>query len=194
MKRIKSSNVAKIFILTLIIIGILFGIIYFIMQSDLNKNLIAEKIIGLENTIKNTHQNMILPHLIIIITLVFLSYSIIGMPLILFYLFYECTSLGFMLAAFYSTFKIKGILFGLLFILLSKLIFILCLIYISYIALKITKKLLRVLIFKENDSLYLHLKNLFLKLGITIGVTVAYDLFLYFFANKILTLFLGFLH
>ena len=62
--------------------------------------------------------------------------------------------------------------------------------YISYIALKITKKLLRVLIFKENDSLYLHLKNLFLKLGITLGVIVVYDLFLYFFANKILNIFL----
>ncbi len=193
MKRMKTKSAAQIFIVTLIVLGILFGIIYFMVQNDLNKTLIVEKMMGLENTIKTTHQNMLLPHLITIIALVFLSYSIIGVPLILFYLFYECTSLGFLIASFYSAFKIKGILFGLLFILISKVIYILCLIYISYIALKITKKLLRVLIFKENDSLYLHLKNLFLKLGITVCVIVLYDLFLYFFANKILSLFLSLL-
>ena len=190
MKRMKNKNAAKVLIITLILLGILFGIIYFSMQSDLNKTVIMEKMMGLKNTIKTTHQNMILPHLITIIALVFLSYSIIGVPLILFYLFYECTSIGFLLASLYSAFKLKGILFGLIHILVCKCIFILCLVYISYLALKITKKLLRVLIFKENDSLYLHLKNLFLKLGITLGVIVVYDLFLYFFANKILNIFL----
>ncbi len=194
MKRIKEKNTAKVFIITLLVLGILFGIIYFSMQSDVNKSLITQKMLGLENTIKTSSQNMILPHLIIIIALVFLSYSIIGVPLILFYLFYECTSIGFLLAAFYNSFKFKGILFGLIYTFICKLIFILCLIYISYIALKITKKLLRILIFKENDSLYAHLKNLFLKLGIALGVIIIYDLFLYFFANKILTLFLGLLH
>ena len=142
------------------------------------------------NIIKTTNQNMILNHLLIIIILMFLAYSIIGMPLILFYLFYESTSIGFFLASIYSIYKIKGLLFGIIFIIISKLPFILFLIYISYIALKITKKLLRVLIFKENDSLYQLLKNLFLKLAIAIITILIYDLFLYFFANKILKLFL----
>ncbi len=190
MKRLKNSNVAKIFILTLLICGLLFGIIYFNLQNDLNKSLITEKMSDFANIIKTTNQNMILNHLLIIIILMFLAYSIIGMPLILFYLFYESTSIGFFLASIYSIYKIKGLLFGIIFIIISKLPFILFLIYISYIALKITKKLLRVLIFKENDSLYQLLKNLFLKLAIAIITILIYDLFLYFFANKILKLFL----
>ncbi len=190
MKRLKNSNVAKIFILTLLICGLLFGIIYFNLQNDLNKSLITEKISDFANIIKTTNQNMILNHLLIIIILMFLAYSIIGMPLILFYLFYESTSIGFFLASIFSIYKIKGLLFGIIFIIISKLPFILFLIYISYIALKITKKLLRVLIFKENDSLYQLLKNLFLKLAIAIITILIYDLFLYFFANKILKLFL----
>ena len=190
MKRLKNSNVAKIFILTLLVCGLLFGIIYFNLQNDLNKSLITEKMSDFANIIKTSNQNMILNHLLIIIILMFLAYSIIGMPLILFYLFYESTSIGFFLASIFSIYKIKGLLFGIIFIIISKLPFILFLIYISYIALKITKKLLRVLIFKENDSLYQLLKNLFLKLAIAIITILIYDLFLYFFANKILKLFL----
>ena len=190
MKRLKTNNVAKIFIITLLIGGFLFGIIYFHLQNDLNKTLIAKKITELASLIKTTHQNMIFNHLLIIIALVFLAYSIIGIPLILFYLFYESTSIGFLIASLYSSFKIKGVLFGLIYTIISKLPFIIFLVYISYIALKITKKLLRVLIFKENDSLYQHLKNLFLKLGIAIIAILLYDLFLYFLANKILKLFL----
>ena len=135
--------------------------------------------------IKTTHQNMIIEHLIIIIILVFLSYSIIGLPVILIYLFVECTSIGFFIGALYNSFKLKGLLFGVIFTMISKLLFILCLLYISYIALKITKRLLRVLIFKENDSLYKLLKNLFLKLGVVVLGILIYDTLVYFFANKI---------
>ena len=42
MKRLKSSNVAKIFLLTLIGAGIIFGILYFNIQNAANKTLIAE--------------------------------------------------------------------------------------------------------------------------------------------------------
>ncbi len=190
MKRLKSSNVAKIFLLTLVVTGIIFGLFYFNIQNTANKTLIAEKLSGLENIIKTTHQNMIIEHLIIIIILVFLSYSIIGLPFILFYLFYECTSIGFFIGALYNSFKVKGLFFGVIFTIISKLLFILCLLYISYIALKITKRLLRVLIFKENDSLYKLLKNLFLKLGVVVLGILIYDTLVYFFANKILKLFL----
>ncbi len=190
MNRMKQFNVAKIFIITLIIIGIIFGIMYFYMQEDLSKTLIYDKLANISSIIKDSNQKMIVVHLITIVILLFLSYSIIGMPLILFYLFYECTSLGFLIASFYASFSIKGVIFALIYILISKAIYIICLVYICYIALKITKKLLRVLLLKEQESLYTLLKNLFLKLGIALVVIIIYDLFLYFGANKILSFFL----
>lgn len=190
MKRLYSNNIAKTFIITLIIIAFIFGILYYNFQSAANIDLIIENLKNLQEVIQNDHQNMLLMHLLIIIILIFLAYSIIGIPLILFYLFFECTSIGFLIASLYGAYKISGIIFGLIYILLCKMPFILCIIYIAYIALKISKKLLKVLIYKENESLYLLLKNLFLKLGITSLAIIIYDLFLYFAANKILSLFL----
>lgn len=190
MQRTNHKNIAKVFILSLIVIGLLFGIIYYNLQSELNKSVILTKIQDLPNIIKSTHQNTIIFHLIAIIILVFLAYSIIGMPLILFYLFYECTSLGFLLASFYGSFKLSGILFGIVYLIICKLIYIIFLVYLSYIALKISKKLLRTLVLKENESLYQHLKNMFMKLGIAFVFVLIYDLFLYFCANPILKIFL----
>ena len=48
----------------------------------------------------------------------------------------------------------------------------------------------KILLLKEQESLYTLLKNLFLKLGIALVVIIIYDLFLYFGANKILSFFL----
>ena len=190
MKRMHSNNVVKIFLISLIVVGVLFGIIYFNLQTDLNKTLVAEKLTNLASVINSGSQNMIIPHLVIVTLLIFLAYSIVGMPVILFYLFYECTSIGFLWAALYGSYKLKGLAFGLIYTVISKLLFIVCLIYISYIALKTTKKLLRILVLKENESLYQLLKSLFLKLGIILGIVLTNDLFLYFIANKILKFFL----
>ena len=53
----------------------------------------------------------------------------------------------------------------------------------------LSKKMLKTLILKENESLYHHLKNMFLKVVISIIIVLSYDLFLYFLANPILNLF-----
>ena len=190
MKRINTRNVAKIFILSLIISGITFGIIYYNMQNNSNQSLIVTKVQEISNKISSTHQNVLLKHMLTIIILIFLSYSIIGIPVILFYLFYECSSIGFLIAAFYSTYKFKGAIFLTIFTIISKIPFLLFIIYISYISLKITKKMINVLIFKENDSLYQILRNFMLKLIVIIIAAIIYDLFLFFFANKFLKLFL----
>lgn len=189
MKRLYSGNAAKLFIMVLIVIGIMFGILYFNMQDATNKDIIINNFQSIGDVIKNTHQNMILKHLITIIILIFLAYSIIGMPLILFYLFFESTSIGFLLASSYATDKMSGVIFALIHIVICKIPYIICIIYISYIALKITKKMLRILIFKENESMYTMLKNLFLKIAITSAAILIYDILIYLFANKILNLF-----
>ena len=189
MKRMYNKNVAKIFIISLILIGVIFGLLYFNLQSDLNKSVILSKMDSLSTVISKQHQNLIFTHLITIIILVFLAYSIIGVPLVFFYLFYESTSIGFLVASFHSAFKVKGLLFSLIYIVVCKLIYLLFLVYLSYISLKISKKMLKTLILKENESLYHHLKNMFLKVVISIIIVISYDLFLYFLANPILNLF-----
>lgn len=189
MKRMYNKNVAKIFIISLILIGVIFGLLYFNLQSDLNKSVILSKMDSLSTVISKQHQNLIFTHIITIIILVFLAYSIIGVPLVFFYLFYESTSIGFLTASFYSAFKVKGLLFSLIYIVVCKLIYLIFLVYLSYISLKISKKMLKTLILKENESLYHHLKNMFLKVVISIIIVLCYDLFLYFLANPILNLF-----
>ena len=190
MKRLQTSNALKVFITTLITIGFISGICYFLLLNDINKTNIINKVSTISDLINSTHQNMILKHFIITIILFFLAYTIIGVPIIVFYLFYQSASIGFLISAFCSVYHIKGIIFGSVFAIICQLLYLIVLIYITYLSFKISKKMLRVIILKEPDSLYEAIKGLFAKLVVIISIVLIYDLLLYFFANNILKVFL----
>src|SRR5574344_2191955 len=99
------------FLVLLIVMGILVGIFLYLNENDLIKTSINSQISNLNNLIKTTHQNNILSHLIIISALIILSFTVIGLPIILFYFFYEGVSLGFLISALIKYKGLNGLLF-----------------------------------------------------------------------------------
>lgn len=184
----RNSKVFK-FALTFIIIGFLTGIILYLNLNKETKDLIANSLINLNQNLKETKQNNIIYHLFIISSFVLLNLTFFLYPITIFYIFYEILSFGFILTYYGSVFSIGGVIYAIISFLINKALFLLVLIYISIVAYKLIKKLLKSLINKENISVRELYLNYFKKIIICASFIFIIDIFVYFFGNKILSLF-----
>lgn len=184
----RNSKVFK-FLITLIIIGLLTGIIFYLNLSTETKNSIINSLVNINENIKTTKQNNIIFHLFIISSFVLVSLTLVLYPLTIFYLFYEILSFGFILTYYLSNYGVGGLLYSLIYFLLNKAVFIMILTYLSIISFKLIKTIIRALTNKENISVRELYHNYFLKIIICTSFILIIDIFIYFFGNKILSLF-----
>ena len=142
MKFLKKNIVLK-FVITLFIVGIIAGAIAFLsVRPDLSGYIEEFK----EHLTTNNNTFILY---IGLTTLVFvLSASIIGLPILLFYLFYEGFATGYTLLTFFSLYQIQGILFYLIFFILTKLLYLIIIFYFSITAIRFVGRML---------NLFLHL-------------------------------------
>lgn len=183
-----NSKVFK-FALTLIIIGFISGIILYLNLNKETKEVIINSLININDNLKETKQNNIIYHLFVISTYILLSLTLFLFPITIFYIFYEILSFGFVLTYYGNVFSIGGIIYSIIYFLLNKAIFLLILIYITVISYKLIKKIIRSLIKKDNISVRDLYLNFFKKISICIIFILITDIFVYFFGNKILSLF-----
>lgn len=186
---IKGNSKAFRFILTLLIIGLLAGIILYLNLSKETKDSIIDSFINLNQNLKITKQNNIIYHLFILSSFVLLGLTLFLYPITLFYIFYEILSFGFVLAYYTSNFNIGGTIYTIIHFLINKFMFILVLIYISFISYKLIIKIIKSLTNKDNISVRELYQNYFKKILICAGFILLIDIFVYFFGNKILSLF-----
>lgn len=185
---IRHSKAFK-FILTLIIIGLITGIIFYLNLSKETKESIITALIQVNDNISTTRQNNIIFHLFIISIFVLSSLTLILFPITLFYLFYEILSYGFILTYYLSNFKLGGLLYSIIYFILNKALFLIILIYISLISYKLITKIIKSLTKKDNISVRELYQNYFSKILISTIIMLCFDIFTYFFGNKILSLF-----
>lgn len=147
MQRIIARNKKYfMFILVIVLLGFLVGIFYYHFLNNDMQN----KIINTVNSISYLSNNNILKDLIVMSSLLILSFLIIGLPLSIFYIFYESLSIGFMINTFFISFKVKGLIYILLYILINKLIpFILIIIFIRKI-INISRLVIGYFIYKKD--------------------------------------------
>lgn len=186
---IKLNKKILIFTLSLMLIGIILGIVYYLLQSKGIKLVITNELVNIKEVINNSKNN-ILFHFLVITIVFLLGFIIIGIPFILFYLFYEAMSLGFLIAIFTSNYGFKGLLFSLLFILINKFIYLLILSYISLNSLKTSKNILKSFILKTNDTINNLIRNNISKYLIIILINLVNDLLILFIGSRILKLFI----
>ncbi len=105
-----------LFVITLIALGILAGVLYYYFLESQTK----EEVLNTISNFNNFRYNAILKDLTIMSLLLISSFFIIGIPFSFFYLFYEGISFGFLLNIFYLTFKIKGIIYILIYFIINK--------------------------------------------------------------------------
>ena len=190
MQRILSKNRNYlVFVLAIIAIGILAGIIYFhFLDKDTLNNLLTT--LNNYNVIK---YNGILKYLTIMSLLLISSFFVIGIPFSLFYLFYESLSFGFLINAFYMAFKIKGILYILIYLIVNKLlVFILLIIFVKK-CIRIGRLMIGMFIYRKDNLIKEKImhnfkSNLYIILYVFIINTILYFLSPYIF--KPLTFFL----
>lgn len=181
----KKNNLVVFFLITIFILGIVFGIVYYFKLPKLIKTGIGENLLEISKNIKNSHLNYFLFHNIIFLLIFFLSYTTILFPIILFYLFYEGVSLGFSFIIFTSSFKISGFFYALVLFIFTKLIYLLFIFYLTYNSYLIVKNM--IYLFSKKTSVYnIPFKKYFKRLIVLIICMFIYDLFIYFWGNKIL--------
>ena len=184
-KWLKSNRSIIKFLLMLFITSILVGIYLYLSKEKLIRESINTELIKMINNLDITRQNNILNHLLIMIVLSVLSLTIIGLPIILIYFLYEGISIGFLLSSFINYSPIKGMLFGTIFIIISKIIYITILIYLLTNTLKYTKNFLKRLKTTKNELII----NQVIKISFCTTITLINDIILYFIGNKIITIF-----
>lgn len=181
MKTFIRSNSVK-FVVALFVVGIISGIIFYnISRPDL-----SEYITSFKELIVTTHQNTFLSSIISISAIFILSISIIGLPVAIFYLFYEALAVGYAFAGFIGLYQLKGALFYLVFFITSKLIFLIIMEYFIIFAIKYVSKFLDAFFSKNKERLYETIVYHFGRFGIVFTAVIINATFIYFFANAIL--------
>lgn len=183
-----NKNLIK-FLVSLFIMGILIGIFIYIKEPTLIKNSIVNELSLLKTTLLNTNQNNFIYHILLLSVFLLSSILVLGIPLILFYFFYEAVSIGFLISAFINYKKITGIIYSAIFILFSKLLFYISLGYILIISIKYSKKIIKSIKYKDYkiyEYIFAHLVKMFF----IFFIIIISDIFIYFFTNKILNYFI----
>ncbi|MBE5806341.1 MAG: hypothetical protein E7313_06545 [Clostridiales bacterium] len=145
---IKNKKYLK-FILIIFIIGILSGVLYYnFLNNDIENNII--------DTIKNINilnSNYIIKDLVIMSVLLVSSFFIIGIPLSIFFLFYESLSIGFLINIFYGAYKIKGLIYIFSYLIINRLLNLILIIFFLQKVFNISKLIIGIFINKNDKSI-----------------------------------------
>ena len=101
-------------------------LIAFLLFKNLDTSIFTSNIANIKGTLEENHINYLFLHFIIISFLLASSLIMIGIILFLGYFIFESASISFSLLSFYQTFKIKGLFYGIIYNIINKLIFIIC--------------------------------------------------------------------
>lgn len=185
MKMLKNNKAVK-FIVTLFLVGFVVGIITFITF----KPEMGAYLSDFAKMVSTNHINSFLLNIGLISLVFVLSISLIGSPLIFVYLFYEGFSIGYTLMSFTITFGYKGFIFYLLYFIVVKLIFDICILYFCYMSIKFDYKVTYNLVNKKKDIVYKIFVNQLYRYIILLVVIVVNSTIMYFLGNKLISLFL----
>lgn len=179
----------KIYILLCIIllIGIICGIIFVTSIDESTKEIIFLNINNYFQNITSTKINNIILHLIFLSTIFVLSIFLLGGPIIIFYIFYNGFSIGFIISSLTNIFGLKGLIYSCIYVIISKLLFLIILILLSNTLLKLVKYIIDRFVYKKNnfEYIYFYMK----KSLIFICIAMINDIILYFGGIKLLNLF-----
>ena len=184
-----TSLIKKIYLLIIafLVIGVICGIIFLNIASEDAKEIIFLNINNYILNMSNNHVNNILLHLIVLSSLVISSFFIIGIPISMFYLFYNGFSIGFIVSSFINIFGINGFIYGLIYVIITKGLFIILCSILTIYLIKISKLIIDKVVNKISikDKIY----YLLIKCIIIIGIVLLIDVLLYFFGIPILNIF-----
>lgn len=205
MKKIinKAKNVLKInkklfvFLLVLVIIGIISGTVLSLMLNDNDQKLVTDYLNSFFSNTNNINTTSTLINTLIMtlgfcILIYLLGISVIGFVIILFMLFGKAFVLGFSLGTIITTYKIKGIIYALIYIFPHHVINLIMFIILSGMALIMSFKIINN-ITKEKKIDFSGIKKYNYVLLITLGVLLLTSIYEVYAMPNILNLCLNIL-
>lgn len=149
-----------LFLLIIMIIGIISGILFLFFISKDDKTLLMDELNQFFISIKdnslnttNTLLNSISSNFLSIVIVWLLGISIIGIPFIVFFLFFKSFVFSFSMASIIAKYGFKGILLSFSYIFPHQLFYLVIWLLLSFYALSFSFKLGRLLIFKKNINI-----------------------------------------
>lgn len=184
-----SNNKKYFFFLSIVlVIGIIAGIFLIYNIDESSREIVLNNINEWILSLKDVHINNILSHLLILSLFLVIASFFIGMPLFIFYIFYNGFSIGFIISSLTSIFGFKGLLFSLLYIIVTKLVFIFFAFFFVIFLIKIGERVFLKFI-RKKDSVKEELNILFKKSIVILFIILINDIFVFFLGGKILNIF-----
>ena len=182
---LKKNKTLFLFITILFFFGVLTGVLFYFKQDLSTRETLSLSLTNLFQENVFPYKN-IFYHFVLLLFLVASLFCFIGVPLLVFYIFFEGISLGFILPLFFSLFKINAFVNFLLYFVLIKFIF-LFLLFFLFIK---SCQFMRVYMASIKKKNYVFMKNL-KYIVILILFILINDVFVYFVSNRLLILLLG---
>lgn len=171
-----------------LILGISCGIFYLFFISSNEKTTIINSITSFFQTLDHIKINYLSNHFLLIPAFIMTAFIGIGTILILFYLFYIGFLIGFIISNFIIVAGFKGFIFGLIYVLVTRLIFLFFLGILTIALIKISYYL-----FKSIFNKRINYKNIIagqVKRAILAFIIILInDTFLYFLGDNLVNIF-----
>ena len=181
------SKKLYLFMGIVLVIGIITGVVFVLMLDEATKEILFLNINNFLQSFDASNISILVQHLVILSTLLILSIFLIGGPLVIFFMFYNGFTIGFIISSITCIFGIKGMLFGVLYVIVSKLVFVVLFIIFSVNLFKIVKCVIDYLVYKKSNKESL---VMFMKRSIVfIGIIMISDIILYFGGVKLINIF-----
>lgn len=181
------SKKLYLFMGIVLVIGIITGVVFVLMLDEATKEILFLNINNFLQSLDASNISILVQHLVILSTLLILSIFLIGGPLVIFFMFYNGFTIGFIISSITCIFGIKGMLFGVLYVIISKLVFVVLFIIFSVNLFKIVKCVIDYLVYKKSNKESL---IMFMKRSIVfIGIIMISDIILYFGGVKLINIF-----
>ena len=186
MKYWSKRKVIVAFLISIFIVGLIFGIILGIKQDIIFKNDVVYSFKNIKETLLNKRINLIIIHVVICMILIVNSFLA---PLYIFnvlYLFSKGMCIGFSIYLLTLTFGIQGLVSGFLYSFVLQLVYIVCLLFILLKCFDLSKAVLGML-FDDQDMRKRQIKRICSAIGIIAMIILLNDIIIYFFSKEILT-------
>ncbi len=177
-----------LFLVILLLIGIMFGSVFIRILDNSDRNLVTEYLNNFINNIENNKldyfmalKSNLITNISFVLVIWLLGISLIGLPIVIIMYFSKTFILGFSIGAILSVFKIKGLLFSLVYIFPGQVISLLLYMLLTMYAMSFSFKLFYAIIKKKTFD-FKNIMNRYFKILIVILVfiilMVLYDTYL----------------
>lgn len=177
-----------LFLVILLLIGIMFGSVFIRILDNSDRNLVTEYLNNFINNIENNKldyfmalKSNLITNISFVLVIWLLGISLIGLPIVIIMYFSKTFILGFSIGAILSVFKIKGLLFSLVYIFPGQVISLLLYMLLTMYAMSFSFKLFYAIIKKKTFD-FKNIMNCYFKILIVILVfiilMVLYDTYL----------------